>query len=292
MLTIPGHFQAMLETRSLTIATCWRIVRQDKLILRYTTHNRDLSIGGFTYTPASGLQDSATERQDSLRESNKEIRGAIASDAITEEDLRAGKYDDARITEFVVDYRYPDAGSVILSVFIIAGIEFDDGVWRAQLVSQKFRLTKTKGRRYNRTCDVTFGDAATCKVNRTAISRSESVTAFVNRRQVDVTAATLAVDQQANNYWKRGTLFFRSGPLQGFSFKIQNSLYTASPQKLRVTTYLNLQADATSGDSVTLIPGCDHTKSGGCTRFLNRPNYHGFSYIPGSDGVFETPFNS
>lgn len=47
-----------------------------------------------------------------------------------------------------------------------------------------------------------------------------------------------------------------------------------------VTLYQALPAPPASGSNVTVWPGCDRTKLGGCTRLGNTPRFRGFRFVP------------
>ncbi len=48
-----------LEKPVTTIALCWRLERRDGVALGFTTHDRDLAIGGLVYRAAPGMLPSA-----------------------------------------------------------------------------------------------------------------------------------------------------------------------------------------------------------------------------------------
>ena len=46
---------AWLDPELTSIALCWRLDRRDGVALGFTTHDRDLLIGGLTYRTAPGM---------------------------------------------------------------------------------------------------------------------------------------------------------------------------------------------------------------------------------------------
>ena len=71
-----------------TIALCWRLERRDGVALGFTTHDRDLAIGGLLYRAAPGMLPSAISLSDGFAVDTLDIEGALSSAAITAEDLR------------------------------------------------------------------------------------------------------------------------------------------------------------------------------------------------------------
>lgn len=86
------------------LALCWRLVRRDGAALGFTAHDRDLDIGGLTYRAAPGMLPSAISQGEGVEVDSLDVAGALTSDAITAQDLMAGRWDGARVRVFAVDY--------------------------------------------------------------------------------------------------------------------------------------------------------------------------------------------
>jgi hypothetical protein len=101
---------AHLSQSATTLATCFKIKRRDGEILGFTDHDRPLTIdvgdgdGSITYEASSGYTRSAIQTSSEMRVDELEVEGALVSDSITTEDLRAGKYDKAEIRIFMVNW--------------------------------------------------------------------------------------------------------------------------------------------------------------------------------------------
>jgi hypothetical protein len=80
------------------LAFCWRLERRDGVTIGLTSHDRDLSvIGGVVYKAAPGLVPSSVTRGIGLEPESMDLKGALTSDAISGEDLAAGKWDGAAL---------------------------------------------------------------------------------------------------------------------------------------------------------------------------------------------------
>ena len=86
-----------LQPELTTIALCWRLERRDGVALGFTTHDRDLAIGGLVYRAAPGMLPSAISLSDGFAADTLDIEGALSSAAITGADLRAGRWDGASV---------------------------------------------------------------------------------------------------------------------------------------------------------------------------------------------------
>src|SRR5581483_8652977 len=92
--------------------------RKDGVVMGFTDHDRDLSFDGVTYQAASGFTASSVEDQLGLAVSNLDVQGALSSAAITEADLNAGRYDDAAVTIYLVNWQDVSQRVVLRSGFL------------------------------------------------------------------------------------------------------------------------------------------------------------------------------
>ena len=92
-------------------ATCWKIIRTDGTTLYFTDHDAEIEYDGDTYSPAGAFSTSARRKEGQLKAQNLEVRGFLDSSVITHDDLRAGRYRDAVVWEYLVDWQYPWCGA-------------------------------------------------------------------------------------------------------------------------------------------------------------------------------------
>jgi hypothetical protein len=97
-----------LQRELTSIAFCWRVERRDGAALGFTSHDRDLTIGGLVYRAAPGMLPSAISLSDGFSTAALDVSGALTSDAIAVADLVAGRWDGAAISVFMVDWEAPD----------------------------------------------------------------------------------------------------------------------------------------------------------------------------------------
>ena len=105
----------IIEHDLTTLAFCWRVERQDGVCFGFTTHDHDLTIGHLTYRAAPGMLPSAISLSDGFDANTLDVSGALTSDAITAEDLEAGRWDGAAVSIFMVDWEQPEAQQVPLA---------------------------------------------------------------------------------------------------------------------------------------------------------------------------------
>lgn len=157
MREISEGFAARLEGGVTTTCLCWQIVRADGEGLLLAEHDGPLVVDGETFLPGAGLEGAAFVQTASLAPGQAAARGALSHEAITEEDIEAGRWDGARVDVWRVDWQAPEHRAHVwagrLSEIKRGALGFE-----AQLVSLKSDLERPLGRIYGRRCDAVLGD--------------------------------------------------------------------------------------------------------------------------------------
>jgi len=86
-----------LEGDATSLCYCWILTRADGLVSGFTDHDDPLLIEEIVCQAVSGFQPTEAVSSLGLAPDNQDVEGALSSESISEEDLHAGKYDDARI---------------------------------------------------------------------------------------------------------------------------------------------------------------------------------------------------
>lgn len=281
-MTYPIGIQsaALLGNRAHRFAMLWKVDRTDGTTLRFTDHDRALTFAGNIYYPTKGFDASAVQSEMSMRESDFNIRGILSDDKITFNDLKARRYDDAKITEYLVDWRYSSVigEAIFSSVYYIETTEFDGATWRARITSLAgSKMRKILGYTMTKTCSHELGDAA-CKVDLedSANKWSTTVQTIVTPRKV----FTVPANAFANKFFSLGKCSFTSGENAGISMTMAH--YASAT--LQVALLYDAPLDIAVGDAITLRAGCNLLKEGDCaTKFNNRINFGGYPDAPGTN---------
>ena len=140
MLTPSKAAQSLLDgRRTFRYVSLFRIDRLDGAIFRFTDHDAPVDFPEVSkgtpnrYTPVGGFDASAFRRESALRIPNRQFIGVITSNAITTQDLQAGRYRSAKITERIVDWRYPWAGAIQTNYYRVTSVQFDGEAWQAEV---------------------------------------------------------------------------------------------------------------------------------------------------------------
>lgn len=277
--TYTAALQSLLDARTFRRATLWQIDREDGVTLRFTDHDLEIEYGGETFAPAGGFDSSASQHQAEFRPQNLEVVGMLLAAAITEADLRDGRYRNAEITKTIVDWRYPWVGAFMVDKFWIVETEHTGETWVARMEGMKRWLIPDVGDVFARNCQHELGDAR-CKVVLGPFTESQTVTT-VNDVRLEFIATGLTATA---NYFDYGKLTWTGGNNSGLVFDVK--LSGAGPL---VRLQLPVPNDIQVGDTFDIIAGCDKLHDTCKTKFSNIVNYGGFPFIPGSDKLIKTP---
>ncbi len=155
---------AHLAASTTTLATCWKIKRTDGVILGFTDHDQDLSVdlsdgdGSITYASAVGYDRSGIRSTAEFKADNLEVIGFFDSAAITEADLRGGRYDFAEVKIFLVKWDDLSLGVLKLRRGEIGEVTLRDGQFRAELRGLIDRYRQEIGDLYQPSCRADLGD--------------------------------------------------------------------------------------------------------------------------------------
>jgi hypothetical protein len=107
MRQIGDDLKAHLAEDATTLCHCWRVTRRDGVVLGFTDHDHDLAFDETTFLAASGFAASDWEAVSGLAAPSGDVAGALSSDVISEKDIAAGRYDGARVEQFLVNWSIP-----------------------------------------------------------------------------------------------------------------------------------------------------------------------------------------
>lgn len=253
-----------------TLTLCWRIERCDGVTIGLTAHDRDLVVDGLTYRSAPGMTPSAIVRDDTLEAPAMTVEGALGHAAIAERDLRAGRYDGARVAVFALDWERPGAPVPVASGRIGA-VETGRGTFAAELLGGEVRLEAPVVEATSPGCRATLGDRR-CRVAMRGRRRVVRVSAQDGARLVLAAGAQFA----------RGRLRWIGGANGGLS------AFVVAADADGVTLEAVPVFDG-AGALVELSEGCDGTLATCRDRFGNVANFRGEPHLPGIDLLTRYP---
>ena len=99
MRRIDPELQARLDSGATTLCRCWRVERLDGRRYGFTDHDADLIFDGTQFRADSGLDATAVEASTGLSVDNGQVMGALSDAGVSGEEVRAGRFDRARIEQ-------------------------------------------------------------------------------------------------------------------------------------------------------------------------------------------------
>jgi uncharacterized phage protein (TIGR02218 family) len=276
-----------LSQKTHHLSNLWKIERVDGVKKYYTDHNADLVFqDNNTYKAIGGLETSARQREINFKEPNLQVRGVLNSADITSDDIRAGRYRGAKVTEYTVDWRAPWGGFVTSFIYWIQEIQWSGSFFVADLSGIAGRLRHRVGRTYSRVCSYDLGDAR-CKVPIFSLTFFGVRVFTVSDTRKIFKAATSDIPASfGDDYFNFGLLTWTSGPNVGLTFQVKD--YEEADRE--ITLQLPTPFDVGVNDSFNIEPGCNKLFEGDCELvFANQLNYGGFPYLPGTDRLLQGP---
>jgi len=150
-----------LESEELSLATCWKIQPSIGDESGFTDFDQDITVSGLTYISAAGYRATSIQSSSSLSVDNLDVTGLLSAIGITEVELNAGKYDQAQVWIFQVNYSDPTI-LVPLKYGVLGEVRTTDDFF-AEFRSLSQYLSQTIGEIIVADCSADLGDAR-CKV--------------------------------------------------------------------------------------------------------------------------------
>lgn len=267
----------ILQSDLTALAFCWRLERRDGVCLGFTSHDRDIILGGLCYRAAPGMLPSAVELSDGFDAGTLSVSGALTSDAIRASDLAAGRWDGAAVCLFLADWQDPTAESVALAAGLLGEVSTTGNGFEAELRGPTARLDRPVVELTSPECRAQLGDSR-CRVDMAARTRLMRVTATIGEDGIEVDGA-----EPAANAYGYGRLRWIGGANSGLDSAILasagNRLTLREPPPFPVSP----------GDLVEVREGCDKALATCAGRFANAENFRGEPHLPGMDLLTRYP---
>lgn len=282
MLDISSSLQSKLDQSFTTLCHCWRVQRNDSVILGFTDHDSDILFNGVRFLASGGLEASQVETAIGLSAASGEVIGAFSHNLITEVDLRNGLYDGASVEIWLVDWNAVE-DRVLLDVSIIGEVRHTDSTFNAELRSQASLFDQQRGRTYQKVCAAELGDSR-CKVD--LLSATYRRPGIVEGYTGGVIIATLQ-NPVEEGFFAGGALLFSGGENQGARFAIKSHLNFDT--RAHICLWATPAGGVTPGTPIILVAGCDKRSTTCHQRFSNIANFRGFPLMPGNDHLLAYP---
>jgi uncharacterized phage protein (TIGR02218 family) len=268
---------AWLDPALISMALCWRLDRRDGVTIGFTTHDRDLSIAGLTYSAAPGMLPSAISVSDGFDVDTLDVSGALTGNAISARDLADGRWDGARVRIFAANWEDPGGDTLPLARGELGDVGMRGGSFTAEMRGPTAMLERPVVEQTSPECRAELGDRR-CRVNMACRRRQATIVEIVDE-------VTLRLDESepSANAYGFGRLRWGDGANCGLNSAIVSSegatilLRDAAPHAAAI------------GARVEVSEGCDKTFATCRLRFANAANFRGEPHLPGNDLLTRYP---
>jgi len=280
---LSAEFEAHLATGLTTVARCWALTRRDGVTMGFTDHDRDIGFDGVTFRADTGLTALALEQTTGLSIDNTEALGALSDAALREADIRAGRYDGASVSAWLVNWADPDQRHLQFRGDL-GEVTRGAGAFQAELHGLTNALNQPQGRVYQAPCPAVLGD--------TECGFDFALPGYVEMRVVeaveDEKTFTFSAFQGFDDRWfERGRLEVLSGAAAGLVGIVKNDRLNADGRVIEL--WEALRANIAPGDQLRIKAGCDKRAPTCRLKFNNFVNFRGFPDIPGEDWLMSFP---
>lgn len=281
MKTIPIALHLEL-TRSLSrLATCMRIVRTDGNIYGFTTANKSLTVSGLLYLPAASFNPTDIASANNLDTDNLTVEGFLSSDAITEDDLRAGRWDYASFRIFQVNWASPTDGEKKDRAGHLGQVTVHRQTFVAELLGLMEAYATSIGYVTQPLCRNIFGDSR-CGVVLNG-SPLYTVNGTIDTAASDFFTMTDAARTEPDGTFDEGVITFNSGQAQNLSYEIKSYLLAGGTMVTKTPMAYNV-----AGASYTMTYGCGHRLLEDCVaRYNNGRRFNGEPWLRGNDVLIQ-----
>lgn len=284
MRSVPPEMQARLDSGATTHCRCWKIERVDGRVFGFTDHDVDLEFDGLIFEAESGLDASALQSSTGLSVDNCQAQGALSTEAITEADIRSGKFDRAKVSNWLVDWKEP-AFRFLLFSGTLGEIRRMDGRFEAELRGPTEALNSPVGRTILRTCDRTLGDhKCGFDLGKDGYFAEASISEILGNARI----VCSDLSEFAEHWFAHGTMTWLTGENAGTRISIRAE--SLRPNGVRTIDLWHAPPRGPQlGDRVLITAGCDKTAETCRLKFSNFLNFRGFPHLPGEDWVAAYP---
>ncbi len=279
--TLSGGLTTHIAGTSHTRCSMLRLDLKDGTTLAFTNHDRTLAFnlgdGSADYQPHTGILPSDLSLSAGFDADDMEVSGPIA-DVVTRAAVLGGRYDDATVRYFQVNWKDLTQGAVKLVKGWVVRTEVEGGRFKFTCHSEMSRFAQSIGRVITGYCDADLGDAR-CGFNLVPVAAT--VSAVTDARGFTVTFA----GSYADDYFNLGTVTFLTGALAGCR-RVEIFDWASGGA---VSLWTDLPEVPQIGDTLELRQGCDKTRPTCRDVFDNIVNNRSFPDVPGTDQILKYP---
>lgn len=275
---------ARIANSATTLARLWRVTRTDGAVFRFTDSVRPITmqiapdVAPQVYRSDLSFTSSAIFTSKTFsNQQNVTLTFLLDDSGFAEKELRARLFDGAESELFIVDYQFPQYGTVTMFLGSFGSVQISDQkIATVDVIPNSGALSGRVigGEKYSQTCRNSLGDAH-CQVD-------------MNARKVSFTVgsanggAFVSSDlNQPNTTWDLGFVKWTSGANIGRTSPVNSNDFASTSVFLGTPPFFAIQA----GDTGDIFPGCDKLRQTCLNKFNNVVNMDAEPDVPNGAGV-------
>ena len=286
MRTLPSGLQAHLDTGATSLCWCWRLTRDDGLVLGFTNHDQNLTFDETLFEATAGFHGTEVSSSLGLSVDNLDVSGALQSARLDETDLAAGLFDDAEVEIYIVNWSDVNQ-RLLIRQGNLGEVKRGQLAFEAEIRGLAHKLNQPFGRLFQYPCDADVGDLR-CTVDLTSsqFQADGQVSGLEDRRRFTVTG----LETYVANWFERGKLSWTSGANLNRAMEVK--VHRINQGLHVIELWQPMTSDIALNDTFTVTAGCDKQFSTCREKFNNGLNFRGFPAMPGNDFAISYPNKS
>jgi len=277
MKTISPDLQTAIENGK--IAYIISITTKGGDNIRYTNHDRPLTVNGNLYKPGAGLTRVKLTAKGNQEVSSQEFESAWTVD-IDEVSALNGLYDDAQVTFSWVSWDHPEHGALEIFKGNLGLLSWTSDGFQAEIHNAIRKLQNPVATYYTPFCRHNFGDTTDtnkaipggCNVNLVSYTFNGTVSGLLTSRRKFIFTGTAAA--KANAYFSFGVVTWLTGANTGRKSDVK--IHTVDTYGSQVEFYIPTIFEIAPTDTFTIVAGCDKSRATCKTNFNNVVNFGAF----------------
>ncbi|APX11162.1 DUF2163 domain-containing protein [Tateyamaria omphalii] len=276
-------FLAHAATGITTLCRAWAIVRKDGKTFGFTDHDTELTFDDITFRADTGLSAAALAQSTGLSVDNTEALGALTDASVREDEIEAGRFDNAEVLAWMVNWSDPDVRWLQFRG-TIGELRRAGGAFHAELRGLTEALNRPLGRIYQKPCTAVLGDrSCTFDLDVPGYRYEGAADRIVNGRVFEWDDLGGFEPQ----WFMRGRLDVVSGAAGGLWGMIKRDVFEDGVR--RIELWEAIRGEITPEDQIRLTAGCDKRFETCRLKFNNLINFQGFPDLPSDDWMMAYP---
>ncbi|MEL6919875.1 MAG: DUF2163 domain-containing protein, partial [Pseudomonadota bacterium] len=249
----------------------------------FTDHDLPLEFEGITFRADTGLSAAALAQSTGLSVDNTEALGALTDASVREDEIEAGRFDNADVRAWMVNWADPETRWLQFRG-TIGELRRADGAFHAELRGLTEALNRPQGRIYQKPCTAVLGDGS-CRFDL-------STPGYVHLGPADRIVDGRVFEWDDLNdfepgWFMRGRLDVVSGAASGLWGMIKRDVFDGTVR--RVELWEPVRGLVEASDELRLVAGCDKRFDTCRFKFNNLLNFQGFPDLPSDDWMMAYP---